>query len=359
MNKNLFGGNKVKETKRILMAHSEQYNPWYNLALEEYLLDEINDGEVMLYLWQNDKTVVIGRNQNAWKECQCKKLENEDDGHLARRLSGGGAVYHDLGNLNFTFIMDRDLYDLDKQLEVILKAVNKLGINAEFSGRNDLIVNGKKFSGNAFYFGTNSAYHHGTLMFETDFEKLVDYLQVSEEKIKSKGVESVRSRVANLKEINPDISLNALKKTLKESFGEVYGNNEKDISEDKYYDPSQMNEIEELYEKYSSWEWRYGETPDFDIDFEKRFNWGEIEIGLKLKNAVIEEADIYSDAMDVQLIEMLKDELEDTPFKRKDILNKIDNLKDKESNFSYTEAADYSQLGVVEDLKEWLKEKEI
>lgn len=349
----------MKETKKLLMAHSEQYNPWYNLALEEYLLDNIKAGEVMLYLWQNDKTVVIGRNQNAWKECQCKKLEDEDGGHLARRLSGGGAVYHDLGNLNFTFIMDRDLYELDKQLEVILKAVNKLGINAEFSGRNDLIVNDKKFSGNAFYFGSDSAYHHGTIMFETDFEKLVDYLQVSENKIKSKGVESVRSRVANLKEINPDISLSALKKALKESFGEVYGNNEKDICEDEYYDPSQMGELEDLYKKYSSWDWRYGQTPEFDIDFEKRFSWGEIEIGLKLKNAVIEVVDIYSDAMDVQLIEMLKEELEGSLFKRKEILAKIDNLKDKESNFSYTEAVDYSQNGVVEDLKGWLKEKEI
>lgn len=346
----------MKEIKRLLMTHSKKYNPWYNLALEEYLLENIKPGEVMLYLWQNDKTVVIGRNQNAWKECQCKKLENEDEGFLARRLSGGGAVYQDLGNLNFTFIMDRDLYNLDKQLEVILKAANKLGINAEFSGRNDLIVNGKKFSGNAFYFGSDSAYHHGTLMFETNFEKLVDYLQVSEEKIKSKGVESVKSRVANLKELNPEISLDALKKALKESFSEVY---EKNIKEDKYYDPSQMNEIEEFYEKYSSWNWRYGQTPDFDIDFEKRFDWGEIEIGLKLKNALIEKVDIYSDAMDVQLIEMLKEELEGTPFKRKEILSKINNLKDKESNFSYTEAADYSQDGVVEDLKEWLKEKEI
>ena len=348
----------MKEEKKLLMAHSEQYNPWYNLALEEYLLNNINSGEVMLYLWQNDKTVVIGRNQNAWKECQCKKLEQEDNGHLARRLSGGGAVYHDLGNLNFTFIMDRDLYNLDKQLKVILKAVNKLGINAKFSGRNDLTVKDKKFSGNAFYFGSDSAYHHGTIMFETNFEKMVSYLQVSEDKIKSKGVESVRSRVANLKEINSNISLSALKKALKESFAEVYGDN-KNISEDKYYDPSQMKELAELYKKYSSWDWRYGKSPEFDIEFEKRFNWGEIEIGLKLKKAVIEKADIYSDAMDVELIEMIKEALEGTSFRRKEILEEIDKLKNKDSNFSYTKAVDYSQTGVIEDIKDWLKEKDI
>ena len=348
----------MKEEKKLLMAHSEQYNPCYNLALEEYLLNNINSGEIMLYLWQNDKTVVIGRNQNAWKECQCKKLEQEDNGHLARRLSGGGAVYHDLGNLNFTFIMDRDLYNLDKQLKVILKAVNKLGINAKFSGRNDLTVKDKKFSGNAFYFGSDSAYHHGTIMFETNFEKMVSYLQVSEDKIKSKGVESVRSRVANLKEINSNISLSALKKALRESFAEVYGDN-KNISEDKYYDPSQMKELAELYKKYSSWDWRYGKSPEFDIDLKKRFNWGEIEIGLKLKKAVIEKADIYSDAMDVELIEMIKDALEGTLFRRKEILEEIDKLKNKDSNFSYTKAVDYSQTGVIEDIKDWLKEKDI
>ncbi|MGM0410605.1 MAG: lipoate--protein ligase [Bacillota bacterium] len=347
----------MEDVKKLKIVNSEQYNPWYNLALEEHFLSNIESGEVMLYLWQNDKTVVIGRNQNAWKECRVKKLEEKDGGFLARRLSGGGAVYHDLGNLNFTFIMDRDLYDLDKQLEVILKAVNKLGINAEFSGRNDLTVNGKKFSGNAFYFGSDNAYHHGTLMFETDFEKLVDYLQVSEEKIKSKGVESVRSRVANLKEINPEITLNSLKEALKESFKEVYEKEE--INEENYYNPSELEEIVELYNKYSSWDWRYGKTPDFDISFEKRFNWGEIELAFNLKNAVIEKVDVYSDAMDVGLIESLKEELENTQFKKDEILKSIEKLKEVDSNFSYSKAVNYSQVAVVDDLKNWLADKDI
>src|SRR6056297_3762446 len=143
--------------------HSTSFDPWHNLAFEEYLLNQVEENEVILYLWQNDNTGVIGRNQNAWKECRSELLA-EEGGKLARRLSGGGAVYHDLGNLNFTFIMDKDNYNLKKQLKVILEAVRDQGIEAEFSGRNDLVVKSKKFSGNAFYFGSETAYHHGTIL---------------------------------------------------------------------------------------------------------------------------------------------------------------------------------------------------
>jgi len=181
--------NKRDNLDKLRIFYSEEYNPWYNLALEEYLIDRVEEDEIILYLWQNEHTVVIGRNQNAWKECRCSKLEERDGGYLARRLSGGGAVYHDLGNLNFTFLMERDDYDLHKQLSVILDAVKKLGIEAEFSGRNDLTAQGKKFSGNAFYFGTDKAYHHGTILYDTEIEPLLEYLSVSSEKIKTKGIE--------------------------------------------------------------------------------------------------------------------------------------------------------------------------
>ncbi|MFP4016029.1 MAG: lipoate--protein ligase [Halanaerobiales bacterium] len=309
----------------IRVLDSVSHNPWYNLAFEEYLLGQVQPGEVILYLWQNQNTVVIGRNQNAWKECRCQLLEDEG-GKLARRLSGGGAVFHDLGNLNFTFVMDKRLYNLERQLEVILNAVNNLGIEARFSGRNDLVVNDKKFSGNAFYFTDRAAYHHGTILIDSDFSKLLKYLQVSKEKIQSKGIESVRSRVINLKEINQGLNIAEIKKALKESFVEKYHSTHSDNMSDlgtKVVDTSQMNELCELYEKYSSWEWRFGNSPDFDITYNERFEWGGVELGLTLRRGIIEQAVFYSDAMESEVFGQLSREFAGLPFRLEDIIECI------------------------------------
>ena len=316
-----------KVTTKIISSASN--DPWYNLALEEYLLCSIKKNEVVLYLWQNKDTVVVGRNQNPWKECRCDEFE-KDGGKLARRLSGGGAVFHDLGNLNFTFVMDKDLYDLNKQLNVILKSCKKIGINAEFTGRNDIVVEGKKFSGNAFYFGKNSAYHHGTILIDTNFKRLTKYLQVSKEKIVSKGIDSVSSRVVNLKSVKSSLTVEKMVEKLKETFIEMYsdGVNEEIIIGDKNDNVQKeiKKDMDKLYEKYSSWEWIYGKSPKFDVSFENRFVWGGIDIKLSLKDVHIQYAQIFSDAMNSDLIQNISEELKGIEFKQDAIVKTIKNI---------------------------------
>ena len=208
--------------RRLTLALGPGSYPYPNFGMEEYLLYHVEEEECILYLWQNEKTVVIGRNQNAWKECRREELEAAG-GHLVRRLSGGGAVFHDLGNLNFTFITRKDNYDVTKQTEVILRAVKKLGVNAERTGRNDITVDGRKFSGNAYYETGDFCYHHGTILLSVDKEEMARYLNVSREKLRSKSVDSVKSRVANLIEFVPDLTVRRMRDSLEESFGEVYG----------------------------------------------------------------------------------------------------------------------------------------
>ena len=207
--------------KRLLLCRSRSFDPYENLALEEALLSRVGEGELILYLWQNERTVVIGKNQNPWKECRTALLA-EEGGCLARRLSGGGAVFHDRGNLNFTFLMTAGDYDLPRQLTVLERACQSLGIPARRSGRNDLLADGRKFSGNAFYKHNGKAYHHGTLMLDVDMEMVQRYLSPSKAKLAAKGVDSVRSRVVNLREFVPDLTIPQLADALIAALAEVY-----------------------------------------------------------------------------------------------------------------------------------------
>ena len=282
--------------KRIALYRGTGHDPHFNLALEQYLMESVQDDQCILYLWQNQNTVVIGRNQNPWKECRTTLLA-EEGGHLARRLSGGGAVFHDLGNLNFTFLMPQADYSLDRQFDVIRQAVNSLGIPAERSGRNDILSEGRKFSGNAFYKNGKQAYHHGTLLVDVDMEKLGRYLNPSKAKLRSKGVDSVRSRVVNLKQLRPELTIEELCDALEKAFAAVYGA-EPTVITDADLD---MEAIEKLAERNRSWEWNYGQKVPFAFDREERFSWGGIQIQLQVENGIIQSAKVYSDAMDWSL----------------------------------------------------------
>ena len=182
---------------RLRVIKTDCTDPYVNLAAEEYLTMNAEEGVMTLFLWQNAHTVVIGKNQNPWRECNVEAIKR-DNIYLARRMSGGGAVYHDLGNLNFTFIAKDGLFDIERQTDVILLACRLLGINAVKNGRNDLTVADKKFSGHAYFSSHGYNYHHGTIMMDVKGDDLSKYLNVSAAKLKSKGVASVRSRVTNL-----------------------------------------------------------------------------------------------------------------------------------------------------------------
>lgn len=276
---------------------TENTIPYENLALEAHLMETVQEEEAVLYLWQNRHTVVIGRNQNAWKEVRVPELE-KDGGHLVRRLSGGGAVYHDLGNLNFTFLVKDENYDVDRQTEVILQAVRSFGIQAQRTGRNDITVDGRKFSGNAFYKSKGSAYHHGTLLVNVDMDDLSRYLNVPAQKLTSKGVDSVRARVVNLQSLCGDVSVGKLKETLIASFADVYGCTPCELAQDRIDE----NSVAGQTKKFSSWDWIYGQPLPFTWEGEARFPWGGIQLQLSVEQGRVSACRVYSDAMDGELI---------------------------------------------------------
>jgi lipoate-protein ligase A len=301
--------------KHFYFHMSDSVCPWYNLALEEHILLNLPPETCVLYLYQNQNTVVIGKNQNAWKECRHTLLESEG-GKLARRISGGGAVFHDMGNLNFSFIVDKNDYDLSRQLSVILEAVKALGIEAAFSGRNDILSEGAKFSGNAFCYKKTSAFHHGTILIDADMTRLAKYLSVSQDKIVSKGVESVRARVCNLKERNPEITVEKMIGALRESFAKIYG----------HYEPLVIKDIEAvaaIETRNASWEWKLGCSPSFDIETGVRFPWGGLDFCFSLKDGKVTEAHVYSDALDADFIEALPCVLIGAPFHSKELAQRL------------------------------------
>ena len=286
---------------RIKLYESKSFDPYWNLAIEQYLLETVEEDACILFLWQNQNTVVIGKNQNAWKECRTTLLEDEG-GVLARRLSGGGAVFHDLGNLNFTFLMPQAEYDLNRQFSVIQEAVAQVGLRAERSGRNDMLIDGRKFSGNAFYKNGKQAYHHGTLLVDVDMGRLSRYLNPPKAKLQANGVDSVRSRVVNLKELNPKISIQNLKTAMTNAFSQVYAL-PCSVLDDSMLD---LDTIALLRNRNASWEWNFGHKRSFAVELEDRFPWGGIQICLQVENGVIADAKVYSDAMDWLLSPVLE-----------------------------------------------------
>lgn len=282
---------------------SPSHDGWQNLALDEWFLDHMQPEDMLLYFYINENAVIIGRNQNPWKECDLTAMER-DHVQLVRRITGGGAVYHDPGNLNFSFIAGDDRYDLDKQLHLILQAVSSFGIPCTFSGRNDLLADGKKFSGNAFCARNHIRQHHGTLLLNADLSKLQNYLQVDPKKIRSKGIESVRARVCNLSEFTPAVTTESMLAAIREAYTNLYGS----VTD---YVPTDADKVgvQTYVDKQTSWEWKMGNTMPFDLELTERFPWGGVQLLLSLRNAVVDKAQVYTDAIDTTLSEELQNRL--------------------------------------------------
>lgn len=304
---------------KLLLYPAQSTDPYRNLAVEEYLLERVEEGTCILYLWQNENTVVIGRNQNAWKECRVSLLEG-DGGRLARRLSGGGAVFHDMGNLNFTFLVNEADYDLDRQLGVIETACRAVGVEVARSGRNDILADGRKFSGNAFYHSKGKAYHHGTLLVNADGEKLARYLSPSKAKLQAKGVDSVRSRVVNLRELVPGLTCERLAEELAAAFAAVYGGGVELLSEAEL----DHLRVEELRGRYASADWLYGPRLPLSFECEGRFDWGGVQVQLQVESGVVMQARVYSDAMDWAMAPALERVLTGSPFSQKELCRRVE-----------------------------------
>lgn len=295
---------------------STSLNPHENLAIEQYLADSVGEGCLILYLWQNENTVVIGKNQNPWAECRCALLE-EEGGYLARRSSGGGAVFHDTGNLNFTFLCRTEDFDEKKNLQIVQDACSRAGIHTEFSGRNDLLADGRKFSGNAFYHSGGKSYHHGTLLISADLDKLTRYLTPPKAKLDAKGIASVGARVVNLTALSPTLDCNAMQTNMLMAFlaaNELYAEN---------LAPLPKKDIEARKEALQAWDWLYGKTLPCSLCAEAQFAWGHIEVRLQITAGIIQDAQCFTDAMDASLSDALTAALNGRRFTPDDIKNAL------------------------------------
>lgn len=285
---------------KLFTLKSDSLDPFLNQGIEKDLTDNIASGECILYLWRNHNTVVIGKNQDAFAECNVALLEREG-GHLARRLSGGGAVYHDKGNLNYTFVVNKEDYDTKTQLSVIVKAMGLLGLKAYPSGRNDLLINEKKFSGTAYYKSNFGCMHHGTLLIEGSKDCMARYLSCNQHKLKRHAVSSVKSRVINLRELLPNLCDAELETALVSSFEAVYGCKSIRLSAPSG-SPSR--------EFFCNNDWRYGLGRNDAKRLGLDLSLGSVELLYSVLNNTMVNVLIHSDAMDYESIDGLQAALE-------------------------------------------------
>ncbi|SEP81765.1 lipoate--protein ligase [Piscibacillus halophilus] len=298
-------------------------DPYINLAIEEYVLNHLNisDDQQYLLFYVNGPSIIIGRNQNTIEEINTDFVDANNI-KVVRRLSGGGAVYHDLGNLNFSFLAKDEgdsFSNFAKFTQPVVDALQKLGVNAELSGRNDLTVDGRKISGNAQFTKKGRMFSHGTLMYDSEVENVVSSLKVKSEKIRSKGIKSIRSRVANISEyLNEKMTMNEFKEILLKYIFDVEDVKDVPRYELKEEDWRKINEISE--NRYQKWEWNYGHSPKFNIQHSKRIEGvGSYDVRLEVKKGIIEDVTIFGDFFGIGEVSELEQVLKGVKYERASI----------------------------------------
>ena len=283
--------------KHTIYLQTGSADPAYNLAFEEYVLTNRTEGNILI-LWQNANSVIVGRNQNTAQEIDSGFVA-EHGIRVVRRNTGGGAVYHDLGNLNYSFITD-DSADRKGFTEPVVAALKGLGLDACASGRNDILVSGQKVSGTAQQISKGRILHHGTLLFDSDFSMIAGALTPDPTKFQSKGVKSVRSRVGNIRaNLAEDMDLQTFWRYLEGA-----------LADSLVFSSLTEQEIQAVLElkaaKYDTWEWNYGKSPAYELKNKRRFPGGLLEVHLSVKGGNIQGIKLFGDFLAVQPVEILE-----------------------------------------------------
>lgn len=308
---------------RALIIDGSGYDPFHNLALEELLMRQLGENEVAMYLWQNDNTVVIGRHQNVFAQCNMHAVA-EHKARIARRRSGGGAVYHDMGNLNYSFITPDAPEYVERDRCVVLDALRESGISAALNGRNDIEAEGRKISGTAWYSDNGMICHHGTLLIDSDISTMSSVLTVDRRKWADKGIDSMRSRVVTLGEINSGINIADMRRVLCGSFREEYPGAVLVTAEEMI--GRQPKLYGNLASKYSSHEWIYGSEIQADFSTGGRFPWGTVDIKCRISGDIIADIRIYSDSLETEAIQKITDLLGEARFCSDEIAECVSNI---------------------------------
>ncbi|QOS88109.1 lipoate--protein ligase [Peribacillus sp. JNUCC41] len=298
-------------------------DPRINLAIEEYALKHLNIDETYLLFYINCPSIIIGRNQNTIEEINADYVDGNGI-TVVRRLSGGGAVYHDLGNLNFSFITRDDgdsFHNFKKFTQPVVETLEKLGIHAELSGRNDILAEGKKISGNAMFSTKGRMFSHGTLLFQSEMDHIVSALKVKKDKIESKGIKSIRSRVGNIADfLKEPMSVEEFRSFLLQNIFKDGGKVTEYVLTET--DWEKIHKISE--ERYQNWEWNYGKSPKFNMQNSHRFPVGSVDIRLEVNRGIIENCKIYGDFFGVGEVADIEQKLTGTRYDKEAISRVLD-----------------------------------